>query len=267
MAAAKELASGFGKPGFCGFCEALLDPSLEDADLRGGLAVRLGLEDREAGRDDADMAPMRWAMAGGANWMPWAARASRAWSASGLRGGAAEMTAVAGVRARAAMLREAAAVRGSKRAGRQGMSARSMVRAASRETACARCAVSEDRDGCAVCAGVLEGLVELGSEPGDNKGPANLAEAPPGGGAGLEIKVDDDGGLVACLLEGDGSVDGERGLAGVALLGNEGECMHACSHARGQGLREAGDAGTAHSGDFLGRKSGLARCSCSWTRR
>ena len=54
-----------------------------------------------------------------------------------------------------------------------------------------------------------------------------VAEMGPGCGGGLRIEVEYDG-AAAGLLEGDGEVERQGGLAGAALLGNDRNGVHAC---------------------------------------
>ena len=61
---------------------------------------------------------------------------------------------------------------------------------------------------------------------GEDEGRSGIAGVCRCGGGSLRVEVDDEG-LDAGALDGDGKVDGERGLAGAAFLGDEGGGTHA----------------------------------------
>ena len=74
-------------------------------------------------------------------------------------------------------------------------------------------------------AGGIQHLGEAGRLGGDHGGLCPPRVVPPAGGAGLRVEVDDRPPAFR-LLGGDGEMDGQRRLAGPALLRNDRDCLH-----------------------------------------
>ena len=70
-----------------------------------------------------------------------------------------------------------------------------------------------------------EGVLQLRCVGRGDRGPFGVAELRPGARAGLRVQVDD-GGAIAGFRGGAGKVQGERGLAGAAFLGDESNDAH-----------------------------------------